>query len=70
MVQPTSGPSFLTVFPGGSARPPTSAVNANTGQIRANNAIVQLGSLGDLIVYLGQGTGSAGLVLDVNGYFK
>jgi hypothetical protein len=70
MVQPTTGPSFLTVFPGGSARPPTSAVNANTGQIQANNAIVQLGSLGDLIVYLGQGTGSAGLVLDVNGYFK
>jgi hypothetical protein len=70
MIQATAGPSFLTVYPGGSSRPPTSTVNANTGQIRANNAIVALGPLGDLTVYLGQGTGSAGLVLDVNGYLK
>ncbi len=40
------------------------------GQSRANNAIISLGFLGDLSVYLGQGAGTADVVINVSGYFQ
>jgi hypothetical protein len=46
-------------------------MNYSAGQIRANNAIVPLGSSGDVLVHLGQGAGTTtNLVIDVNGYFQ
>jgi hypothetical protein len=68
-VQPTS-PGFFTAYPGGTARPLTSALNYNTGQIRANNAILPIGVAGDVAVFCGQGLGTAHLIVDVNGYFR
>jgi hypothetical protein len=69
-VTPTTGPGFFTVYPGGTPRPLFSTINYSAGQIRANNAIVTLGAAGDISVYCGQGSGTAHLVIDVNGYFQ
>jgi len=69
-VTPTTGPGFFTLYPGGTPRPLFSTINYSAGQIRANNAIVTLGAAGDVAVYCGQGSGTAHLVIDVNGYFQ
>jgi len=69
IIQPSAA-CFLSVFPAGQSGPATSTLNARAGQVRANNAIVALGPSGDLTAFLGQAGGSAGLVVDVNGYFK
>src|SRR5262249_29719788 len=69
-VNPTDGPGFLTVYPGGTVRPVISTINYNVGKIRANNAVVPLGAGGDLNIYCGQGTGTNHVVVDVNGYFQ
>ena len=60
----------LRVFPGGAALPLVSALNWSPGQTRANNAIVALGSSGDITVRVDQPGGSVQLVIDVNGYFQ
>jgi hypothetical protein len=60
----------LRLFPAGTAVPNTSTVNYAAGQTRANNAVVALGSGGQLTVYSGQGLGTADFVLDVTGYFQ
>jgi hypothetical protein len=70
VTQPTNGPGFLTIFPGGTIRPTFSSMNYNAGQTRANNAIVPLGASGDISVYCGQGGGTVQFILDVNGYFQ
>jgi len=69
-VLPTDGPGFLTLWPSGLARPLAATINYNTGNIRANNAIIPLGALQDITVHCGQGTGSVDMVIDVNGYFQ
>ena len=70
IVQPTSGGN-IRVYPGGGVLPLSAAMNYSAGQIRANNAIVNLGPAGDVLVHLGQGAGTtAHLVIDVNGYFQ
>lgn len=69
-VSPTAGPGFFTVYPGATLRPLSSTINYRAGQTRANNAVVPLGVAGDVVVYCKQGTGTADLVLDVNGYFQ
>jgi len=69
-ILPTTGPGFLTLYPGGSPRPLASTLNYNIGGIRANNAIIPLGSLQDLTVFCGQGFGTVDMVIDVNGYFQ
>jgi hypothetical protein len=67
-IAPT-GPGYLTVWPGDQQKPPTSNVNFNTGQVRANNAILSLASDGSVrIVFVG--AGSVHYVLDVFGYFQ
>ena len=70
VVQPTAGPGFLTLYPGGTSLPITSTINYKAGQTRGNNAILPLGSAGDIVVWCGQGGGTADMVLDVNGYFQ
>lgn len=62
-------PGYLTLYPAGGAAPPSSTINFRVGQTRANNAIVALGPGGLLTVAAGFGTGSAHLIIDLNGYF-
>jgi hypothetical protein len=70
VVLPTDGPGHLTLYPGGAPLPLASTINYRAGQIRANNAIIPLGSAGDIVVRCGQGSGTADMVIDVNGYFR
>lgn len=70
VTRPTTGPGFLTLYPGGAPLPLAATINYSAGQTRAGNAIVKLGAAGDLAVRCGQGSGTADLVLDVSGYFK
>jgi Phosphate-induced protein 1 conserved region len=57
---------FLTTWPAGQAQPLVSTLNAVTGTITANSAIVPAGTSGDVSVFV---TDNADLVIDVNGYF-
>src|SRR6267142_1160282 len=62
-----SGPlGFLTTFPTGQSQPLVSTLNAPTGTITANAAIVPAGANGSIDVFV---TNSSDLVIDVNGYF-
>jgi hypothetical protein len=57
---------YLTIWPSGQAQPTASTLNAPTGTVVANGAIVPAGSNGDVTVYVG---GTSDVVIDVNGYF-
>jgi hypothetical protein len=57
---------YLTVWPSGQAQPIASTLNAPTGTVAANGALVPAGSNGDVTVYVG---GTSDVVIDVNGYF-
>jgi hypothetical protein len=62
-----NGPlGFLTTWPSGQTQPLVSTLNAPTGAVTANSAIVPTGSNGDISVFV---TNNADLVIDVNGYF-
>ncbi len=60
----------LVVFPAGIPPPATSTINYRAGQTRANNAIIQLGSNGDIQVFANQGAGTVHFIVDVNGYYE
>ncbi|MDQ5873265.1 MAG: hypothetical protein M3547_13780 [Acidobacteriota bacterium] len=62
-------PGYLTLYPNGSAVPLASTVNYRTDQVRANNAIIPIGTGGAISVFCAQGSGTADFILDVNGYF-
>lgn len=68
--QPTQG-GFLTLFPGNSSQPLASHVNFRAGQTRANNAVLSLSTdgAGSVAIFNGS-SGSADVILDVNGYFE
>jgi hypothetical protein len=70
VVQPTAGPGFLSLYPGGTTLPVSSTVNYKAGQTRGNNVILTVGSAGDILVWCGQGSGTVDMVIDINGYFK
>lgn len=57
---------FLTTWPTGQSQPLVSTLNAPTGTVTANAAIVPAGTNGSIDVFV---TNSADLVIDVNGYF-
>jgi hypothetical protein len=57
---------YLSTWPTGQAQPYVSTLNAFTGEVTANAAIVPAGSDGAISVYV---TNSSDLVIDVNGYF-
>ncbi len=57
---------FLTTWPAGSNQPLVSTLNAITGAVTANAAIVPAGTNGDIAVFVTQ---ASDLVIDVNGYF-
>ena len=58
--------SFLTTWPAGQSQPLVSTLNASTGAVTANAAIVPAGTNGAVNVFV---TEDADLVIDVNGYF-
>jgi uncharacterized repeat protein (TIGR01451 family) len=70
-VGPT-GEGFLVLYPSDQARPGTSNVNYEPGQIRSNNALVRLGADGAIKVFpqVLPGAGSVDVVIDVVGYFE
>ena len=57
---------FLTVYPTGIPQPLVSTLNAPTGTIVANAAIVPAGAAGSIDVFA---TDTTDLVVDINGYF-
>jgi YD repeat-containing protein len=57
---------FLTTWPAGQTQPLVSTLNASTGKVTANAAIVPAGKNGDISVFV---TNDSDLVIDVNGYF-
>ncbi len=63
---PQGGLSYLTMWPSGQAQPLVSTLNAPTGAVTANAAIVPAGASGDVSVYV---TNTSDVILDVNGYF-
>jgi len=62
-----SGPlGYLTTYPTGQAKPTTSSLNAVTGTVTANAAIVPAGTSGSIYVFASNPTD---VVIDINGYF-
>ena len=69
VTQPTSS-GHLRFYPGGGVLPPSSTINYSSGQTRANNAILTLGTAGDFVIHSGQATGTVQVIVDINGYFQ
>jgi subtilisin family serine protease len=70
VVGPT-GPGYLVLYPGNEAQPLSSTVNFQSGQVRANNAILKLDPTGALqALAIVQGSGQTHVVVDVNGYYQ
>ena len=69
VTQPTDQ-GHIQVGPVGGPMPPTSVMNFTAGQTRANNAVLELGSSGAVLVRSVLPTGSVHFILDVNGYFE
>jgi hypothetical protein len=63
---PNGSLGYLTMWPSGQTQPLVSTLNAPTGAVTANGAIVPAGSNGDVSVYV---SNASDVVLDVNGYF-
>jgi hypothetical protein len=57
---------FLTTWSAGQTQPLVSTLNAPTGAVTANAAIVPAGTNGDISVFV---TDNSNLVIDINGYF-
>ena len=58
--------TFLSTWPAGASRPLVSTLNASTGTIVANAAILGAGAAGAINVYT---SNAADVILDINGYF-
>jgi len=69
VTEPTAE-GHISVYPHGEPLPITSTINYRAGQTRANNAVIPLGTGGALAVFLGQSTGTAHFIIDVNGFFR
>ncbi len=65
-VVPSSPLAYLTMWPAGQAQPTVSTLNAPTGTVTANAAIVPAGNGGAVSVFV---TNDSEVILDVNGYF-
>ena len=68
VVAPTAD-GYLTLYPAGSQPPIVSTINFRSNQVRANNAMLRLGTASTVMVYAGQGSGFVHFLIDVNGYF-
>lgn len=70
VVNPTIG-GFLSLYPANAAPPATSSLSFRGGQVRANNAVMGLGTDGGLTVFCWmEDFGSVDYIIDVNGYFQ
>jgi hypothetical protein len=65
-VVPTGALGFLSSWPAGSPQPLVSTLNALTGAVTSNAAIVPAGVNGAISVYA---TDTTDLIIDINGYF-
>src|ERR1019366_8977789 len=65
-VVPSGSLGFLTTWPAGTARPGVSTLNALTGVVTSNAAIVPAGVNGGITVYA---TDTTDLIIDISGYF-
>src|SRR5437764_5127815 len=63
---PNGSLGFLTTWPAGQPQPLVSTLNAPTGAVTANAAIVPSGANADISVFV---TNNSDLVIDINGYF-
>ena len=63
---PSGSLGYLTAWPTGQTRPVAASLNALTGAITANAAIVPAGASGSIDVFASNTTN---LVIDINGYF-
>jgi hypothetical protein len=63
----TSSSGFITAYPTGSSMPLASNLNWTAGETVPNRVIVPIGTGGKVTFY--NGSGSADLLVDVNGYF-
>jgi hypothetical protein len=63
----TSTASFLTVWPGGAAKPTASDLNWVAGETVPNLVVVKLGSGGSVQVF--NAAGSVDVVVDVSGWY-
>ncbi len=57
---------YLSLWPSGQSKPLVSTLNASTGAVTANAAVVPAGASGAVSVYV---SNASDVVLDVNGYF-
>ena len=57
---------YLTMWPSGEPQPLVSTLNATTGAVTANAALVPAGANGDISVYV---SNASDVVLDLDGYF-
>ncbi|HLN81545.1 MAG TPA: hypothetical protein VK392_10175 [Thermoanaerobaculia bacterium] len=69
VVLPTAD-GYLTVYPAGTSLPLASTINFRTGIVRANNAVIPLGTSGQVSVFCGIPSGTTDFVLDVTGWFE
>lgn len=65
-VAPPGPLGYITVWADGTAQPLVSTLNAPTGTVVANAAIVAAGSFGDINVFA---TNDTNLIIDISGYF-
>ncbi len=63
---PKGNLGFLTTWPAGQTQPLVSTLNAPTGAVTANAAIIPAGTNGDISVFV---THNSDLVIDIDGYF-
>jgi hypothetical protein len=63
---PHTSLGFLTAWPTGENQPVVSTLNASTGAVTANAAIVPAGTSGDVSIYVSD---ASDVILDINGYF-
>ena len=69
VTQPTTRGN-LRLYPADQPVPGTSTLNYRSGWTRANNAFAGLSASGALAVRCTQSSGTAHIILDVNGYFE
>jgi len=67
-VTDTTSPSYLTVYPSGSALPLASDLNWPAGATVPNLALVKLGADGKIVIY--NGSGSVDVIVDVVGWYN
>ena len=65
-VVPHTALRYLSAWADGQPQPPASSLNASTGAVTANAAIVQAGSSGNISIYASDDTD---VIVDINGYF-